>query len=208
MFTFQEPNFRVERQVVPLKYDYEVARNPERNDELISFIKTWYKTKDTKYSDYLNMVTEAVMANNIQGIYTLWRGISYHDRATGDFKTDLYTALRHSNIQTVLFTLNQCAGGDINGEIPIKKKKFLKLAKENPHENVRKFADELCQITFDNPLLVFMIYLSNDEANHANIYEEYGDIYDDCRDEYCEKITTFIQLFKSYLGDTIQEPQY
>lgn len=184
---------------MPIEYDYSLVRDPSRHDELVLFIRNWYCQQEEPYYKYLNMVTEAIKANNIQAIYTLYRGIDYHDRATGDYKTDLYTAAEHGDMKTLLFVLNECSGGDMNGEIVIKKLRFLASARCNPNPHIKPFAEELCSIEIrDAPNDLFMVY----DIERRNSFEYFLDIIceEETANEYFELVQQYNKILDSYMN--------
>ena len=84
------------------------AVDPKRRDDLVMYAFHYYSTKDTHadwYRIYGVLVTQAIKANNIQGMEILWSICMRYDDILPRYDLDLLTAAEFSNLDTFLHVM-------------------------------------------------------------------------------------------------------
>lgn len=169
-------NFRKHKPSEKLCYDYQSYHNNDSIIEIsiIEFVRAHYNQDYSKWNSdqfieshesYQKMIDEAIKNNNLDALEILWQGIYFHDRDNPNYENDVYVAVEHSNIKTLLHVLyGYMKYNTLDGVEPLKYYKLVELASKNKNDNVKNFINDLKCVTTNNEIHYLMTDFDSSES--------------------------------------------
>lgn len=127
-----------------------MASDPERSEDLANFAVSFYCSglEGDELLDwnrkYDGAIDTAIKSSNLLGLAILWQVVYKYDLDAPDAEGGLYTAIEHSSLEMVQYTL-YCYGNypTINGVSPLKLSEIEELSAKNPNPEVKEYIASL-----------------------------------------------------------------